>query len=167
MHEAVFDTGPLIHLHEIEQLIIIPAIFISIQIPEQVVREITNAPILSFIQQHSTKIAIQQISEPELFVTKDAFSNFRLHLADLAVLSLLQINIEAVAVTDDLALRKAVESSGRTVVGTIGLLFRAKTLQLIDTIQLRHLINQVFDDSTLYLSSAFKSRVLVMVDYLG
>jgi len=149
MHEAVFDTGPLIHLYEIEQLVIIPAIFKSIQIPEQVFREITNTPILSFIQYHSTKITILPISEPELFVTKDVFSNFRLHLADLAVLALLTITIEAIAVTDDLSLRKAVESSGRTVVGTIGLLFRAKALQLIDTIQLRHLINQVFDDSTL------------------
>ncbi|MDD2367645.1 MAG: hypothetical protein PHN84_15965 [Desulfuromonadaceae bacterium] len=120
MHDAVFDTGPLIHLHEIDQLKIITSVFASIQIPEQVVREITNPPILSFIQLHSENINIHPISEPDLFATKDAFSNFRLHLADLAVLMLLKIHIEAVAVTDDLALRKAIESSGRTVVGTIG-----------------------------------------------
>lgn len=164
MHDAVFDTGPLIHLHEIDQLKIITSVFASIQIPEQVVREITNPPVLSFIQQHSENINIHPISEPDLFATKDAFSNFRLHLADLAVLMLLNIHIEAVAVTDDLALRKAIESSGRTVVGTIGLLFRAKSLRLIDKFQLSQLINQVFDDSTLYLNSAFKSRVLNMVD---
>jgi len=164
MHDAVFDTGPLIHLHEIAQLKIIISIFKTIQIPEQVVREITNDPIISFIQQHSEKIIIHPISEPDLFATKDAYSNFRLHLADLAVLILLNINTDAFAATDDLALRRAVESTGRTVVGTIGLLFRAKTLQLIDKIQLSQLINQVFDDSTLYLNSAFKNRVLVVVD---
>ena len=164
MHDAVFDTGPLIHLHEIDQLKIITSVFTSIQIPDQVVREITNPPILSFIQQYSESINIHPISEPDLFATKDAFSTFRLHLADLAVLMLLKIHIEAVAVTDDLALRKAVESSGRTVVGTIGLLFRAKSLRLIDKFQLSQLVNQVFDDSTLYLNSAFKSRVLMMVD---
>ncbi|MDD2367478.1 MAG: hypothetical protein PHN84_15105 [Desulfuromonadaceae bacterium] len=77
---------------------------------------------------------------------------------------LLKIHIEAVAVTDDLALRKAIESSERTVVGTIGLLFRARSLRLIDKVQLSQLINHVFDDSTLYLNSAFKSRVLMMLD---
>lgn len=56
MSEAVFDTGPLIHLHEIEQLSIIPAIFKTIQIPEQVVREITNAPILDYIKHYPDQI---------------------------------------------------------------------------------------------------------------
>ena len=101
-----------------------------------------------------------------MFAAKEALSGFRLHLADLAVLTLLKKIQDALAVTDDLALRKAIESCGRCVIGTIGILFRGYQQETIDRGQLNQLVNLVFNDSSLYLNSAFKGRVLAMVEQL-
>ncbi|MFZ4860283.1 MAG: DUF3368 domain-containing protein [Desulfuromonadaceae bacterium] len=164
MHNAVVDTGPLLHLYEIDNLEMITAVFSTIHLPESVVREINNEPILQFIRKNTVQITVNSVSEPDLFATKEKYSLFQLHLADLAVLTLLGIIDDALGVTDDLALRRAIESNGRTVVGTIGILFRAYKQGIIDKLRLSTLINMVFDDSTLYLNSAFMSRVLGMVD---
>lgn len=164
--DAVIDTGPLIHLHEIDRLNLVTAVFRNIHLPKHVEREIRNEPIIQYIHQNTDRITIHLIQEPELFSTKDAFSGYHLQLADLAVLALLTKIIDACAVTDDLELRKAVESNGRTAVGTIGMLFSGFRLSVIDKPQLRQLVNQVFNDSSLYMSSAFRSRVLAIVDGL-
>jgi len=166
VHDAVIDTGPLIHLHEIDRLDLVTAVLRNIHLPEHVEREIRNEPIIQYIHQNTDRITIHPIQEPELFSTKEAYSGFHLQLADLAVLALLTKIVDACAVTDDLELRKAVESNGRTSVGTIGMLFSGYRLSVINKPQLRQLVNQVFNDSSLYLSSAFRSRVLAIVEGL-
>jgi len=62
-------------------------------------------------------------------------------------------------------LRKAVESASRIVVGTVGVLvlFRAYNQEPISENELRNLVDSLFNDSSLYLSSAFKKKVLNMV----
>jgi predicted nucleic acid-binding protein len=166
MPEAVVDTGPLIHLDEINQLILLLAVFSTIHIPEAVVGELTNQKAKAFISQYTEKIKTITISDQALFSAKDAHAGFRLQLADLAVLAIIQQIANAVAVTDDLELRKAIEQSGRTVTGTVGILFRANQLQLISTDQLRDAVNRLFDDSSLYLSSSFKTRIISMIGSL-
>lgn len=166
MHNAVFDTGPLIHLHEIDRLELVITVFNKLHLPEQVKREIHNEAIIQFMQQNSTCVSIHSVNEPELFATKEAYSGFQLHLADLAVLSLLPKIMNAVAVTDDLSLRRAVESCGKTAVGTIGILLNGYKQGVIDKSQLIKLIDLTFTDSSLYLNSAFKTRVLSIVETL-
>jgi len=164
--DAVVDTGPLIHLHEVDSLELITAVFSNLHLPEYVFTEIHNDLIRQFIRRYTDQITIHRVLEPELFTTKDSYSAFQLHLADLAVLNLLIKIADAFAVTDDLSLRRAIESKGRIVVGTIGILFRAYKLELINNPQLTMLINRIFNDSTLYLNRAFKARVLEMIDSL-
>jgi predicted nucleic acid-binding protein len=166
VHNAVFDTGPLIHLHEINRLELVLTVFNMIHLPEQVQREIHNEAIIQFLHQNTICVSIHSVNEPELFVTKEAYSGFQLHLADLALLSLLPKIKNAVAVTDDLALRKAIESGGITAVGTIGILLNAYKRGVIDKPQLIKLLDLSFNDSSLYLSSAFKARVVNIVDTL-
>lgn len=166
MHSAVFDTGPLIHLHEINRLELVITVFNTLHLPEQVKREIRNEAIIQFLQQKTTCISVHSVNEPELFATKEAYSGFQLHLADLAVLSLLPKIKNAVAVTDDLALRRAVESGGRTAVGTIGILLNGYKRGVISKPQLIKLLDLTFNDSSLYLNSAFKKRVLNIVETL-
>lgn len=79
------------------------------------------------------------------------------------MLALIQQITDAIAVTDDLALRKAIEASGSTVTGTVGILFRAYNLKIINAEQLRVSVDTLFDDSSLYLSCAFKSRIISMI----
>lgn len=166
VNNAVIDTGPLIHLHEIDQLEIITAVFSNLHIPEYVKREIRNEPILKFIALHSDRIKVHPVSEPELFPVKDAYSKFQLHLADLAVVTVLLKISDSLALTDDLALRRAIESNGRTVVGTVGILFKAYKRGVIDKPRLIELIDRIFNDSSLYLSSSFRMRVLSIAESL-
>ena len=149
MHHAVFDTGPLIHLHEINRLELVITVFIMLHLPAQVKREIRNEAIIKFLQQNTTCISVHSVNEPELFAMKEAYSRFQLNLADLAVLSLLPKIKDAVAVTDDLALRRAIESGGRTAVGTIGILFNGYKRGVIDKPQLVKLLDLTFNDSSL------------------
>lgn len=164
MPDAVSDSGPLIHLDEIQQLSLLALVFTKIHIPEQVLREISNVTVHAFIQQHTEIILIEQVPEQSLFSVKDTFPGFRLHLADFAVISILCKNENATAITDDLELRKAIESSGRAAVGTVGILFRAYKQGGLAKDQLRNFIGLLFNDSSLYLSSAFRNRVLAMIE---
>lgn len=118
MNNAVVDTGPLIHLHEIAQLELITAVFSNLHIPEYVIREIRNEPILNFIYLHSDRIKVHPISEPELFSIKDAYSAYQPHLADLAVVIVLLKITDSLALTDDLALRLISRMPGCILNGT-------------------------------------------------
>ena len=162
MAEAVSDTGPLIHLDEIGHLDLLADTFTHIYIPEQVIREIANATVHTFICKNSEIISTEQISEQSLFSAKEKFSGFRLHLADLAVVTMLCKYERAIGVTDDMELRKTIESAGRTVVGTVGVLFRAYKQGTLGEKDLRNLVDLLFNDSSLYLSCAFKKIVLDM-----
>jgi predicted nucleic acid-binding protein len=137
MPDAVVDTGPLIHLDEICQLELFLAVFSILHIPEAVIGELANQNAKTFISQYSDKIKTIIVPDQSIFAAKDTHTAFRLQLADLAVLALIQQITDAVAVTDDLALRKAIEASGSTVTGTVGILFRAYNLKIINAEQLR------------------------------
>ena len=164
MPDAVVDTGPLIHLDEIGQLTLLLDIFETLHIPEAVLGELTNTEAKAFINSYlNTRIKTANIPDQNIFAAKDKHAGFRLQFADLSVLALMQQISEAVGVTDDLELRKAIEQSNRTVTGTVGILFRACKLQIISTDQLRAAINRLFDDSSLYLSSVFKARILEII----
>lgn len=165
MPDAVVDTGPLIHLDEIRQLTLLLDIFETLHIPEAVLEELTNTEAKAFINSHlNTRIKTTNIPDQHIFAAKDRYAGFRLQFADLSILAQMQHISEAVGVTDDLALRKAIEQSGRTVTGTVGILFRACKLQIISTDHLRDAVNRLFDDSSLYLSSAFKTRIVEMIE---
>jgi predicted nucleic acid-binding protein len=163
MADAVSDTGPLIHLDEILQLDLLIGAFIHIYIPEHVLREISNATVHTFIHQNNDILSIKQVPEQSLFSAKETCSDFRLHLADLAVVAILYKKENSIALTDDMELRKTIESTGRSVVGTVGILFRAYKRGTVDENELRNPVDLLFNDSSLYLSSAFKKRVLAMI----
>lgn len=163
MADAVIDTGPLVHLDEISHLHLLLPEFSAIILPEAVIHELSNQSALEFIKQHSDTFFIESVEVQEIFSAKDKHADFRLHLADLAVLVLLKRYTDATAITDDLELRKAIEATGCTVTGTVGILFRARKMGILSAEQLRSAIEKLFDDSSLYLSSAFKSSIISMI----
>lgn len=166
MLDAVTDTGPFIHLDEIQHLELLPAVFNTIIVPEQVMRELSNQSARSFIEQNPKFIQVEPVPDEALFAAKNASPGFRLHLADLAIVVLISKYDQAIASTDDLELRKAIECSGRTAIGTVGILFRSYKIGIISKEHLRSLINLIFNDCSLYLSGAFKCRVMDMVNSL-
>lgn len=67
---------------------------------------------------------------------------------------------------DDLKLRKAIESLGRGVIGSVGILIRGYREKMLTNEELRKSVYMLFNDSNLYLSSAFRKKVLKLVEEL-
>ena len=66
--------------------------------------------------------------------------------------------------TDDLELRKAVETCGLKPVGTVGVIINAYKTGLIgDAKTLDKVLNSLFDHSSLYISGIFKEFILEKV----
>ena len=78
MLDAVTDTGPFIHLDEIQHLDLLSAVFNTILVPEQVFRELSNQTALTFIEQHPKTIQVEPVPDDALFAAKDAYPGFRL-----------------------------------------------------------------------------------------
>ena len=71
-----------------------------------------------------------------------------------------------VVLSDDLDLRRALESQGFTVVGSIGVLFRALRTGRLRKRGLLARLDDLLDDSSLYTSKAFRITVRRIVDEL-
>lgn len=77
--------------------------------------------------------------------------------ADAQVFALVRASrFQALALTDDLSLRKLLESHGAQVAGTVGVLVRAYTAGRIARTELEAAIDSLFNDSSLHLSRAFR-----------
>jgi hypothetical protein len=84
--DAITDTGPFIHLDEIKYLELLPVVFKTIIVPEQVTRELSSPSARSFIENNLKSIIVEPVQDEALFTAKNASSGFRLHLADLAIM---------------------------------------------------------------------------------
>jgi len=163
---AVSDTGPILHLSEVDclsALKLFHRIFISDSVRSELRRHsvCANAEILlaGILETH-------RVRPIEIDAQFEELSGFLLHRADLSVAALAKRIAPDVVLTDDLELRKALEARGKLVVGSIGVLFRSFHNRQLTKDQLRMILEQLFDDSTLYLTKALKKHVLARLDEL-
>lgn len=83
-----------------------------------------------------------------------------IHPADAQVFALAQLHQFAMPVlTDDLDLRRRLESQGAVVVGSVGVLVRAYSRHLISRAELENAVDMLFTQSTLHVSRAFVAYV--------
>ncbi len=162
--KAITDTGPPLHLQQIGYIHLLE-IFEIIVVSEQVKAELKEFSIWESLKQEST-ICLQEetISDNEIAKEQQQWTNHKLQKADISVLALVRRMQDVLSLTDDLALRRAIESLGRVVIGGVGVLIRGYKERKLNKEELRRCIDLLFNDSSLYLHRAFRVRVLQLID---
>ena len=161
MTPCVGDTGPFLHLHEIKHLPLL-RLFSSLEIPQAVANELHQYGVgPAELEAAGLKVQVGT-PVPEAFARVEAESaKLGLQDADRAVLALAVDRRAVTVLTDDLDLREASKRFGIIPVGTIGILFRSSATHHIDRPGLERAIRLLFDESTIHLSPAFRSYVLL------
>ena len=164
---AVADTGPLLHLTEIGQENLLTG-FDLVTISEQVVMELKRHGIFVHVSVILCDcLTIEVVTQLELDRQWADLSKFRIHEADLSVAVLAARLVPEIVLTDDLELRKGLETQGCSVVGSVGVLFRSFKAGHLTKLELQKCFDQLFDGSTLYLSKGFRVYIHKLLDNLA
>jgi len=156
---AITDTGPPIHLCEINQESQI-ALFELLIVSQFVHDELASYNVWERLKRLGLNLRVEVVLESQLESLRAITDPERLSNADLSVWFLARIYRNALILTDDLALRKVLENEGFLVVGSVGILFRAYTEGRLNKAELIQAINELFTESSLYLSEGLKRRVM-------
>jgi predicted nucleic acid-binding protein len=160
MREAITDTGPVLHLHEIGWLESL-RIFDHLVMPDLVAEELCTYGLdPSHLGVTALKVAIVIVERTEWSPVLSETDQPTIHPADAQVFVLARSSqFQKPVLTDDLALRRRLESQGATVVGSVGALVRAYTAGHLKRNELESAADALFTTSTLYMSRAFRAYV--------
>ena len=157
---ATSDTGPILHLHEIDRLGTLD-IFRQIEIPPLVGQELSRFGLgpTRLAELGLPNVEVSPVDEPvwKKFLRESA-SRIQPADAQVAVLAS-KLGEKQPVLTDDLALRRVVEGRGGIVVGSVGILVRAYKAWKWEKSQLREAVDLLFSKSTLHISPAFRGYV--------
>lgn len=163
LETAVADTGPFAHLCEIGQESLLQ-VFDSIRISPHVADEIRRLGLSNRVTSAlGDRLILEEVSDGELNARKEALQPFRLHAADLSVAALAIRFRPTTVLTDDLQLRKALEDQRHRVVGSVGILVRARQTGRVSKEYFHRHLELLLNGSSLYLSKAFRSYVLKLM----
>jgi len=164
MIRAVCDSGPLTHLWQInlwQSLGTFQALHLAARVTQEI-RE--HVPLEQLETQTGCALHTHNIPQHKIDAQLQVLSlGLTVPRADIATLILAQQITPELVLTDDLALRRAIEAQGQTPMGSVGILLRAYKAGLLDTQALSQAMDGLFVHSTLYLSPAFKSYVQRLV----
>jgi predicted nucleic acid-binding protein len=163
---VVSNTGPMRHLFEIGQVQTL-TLFSDIYFPKQVKDELLAQGVWGSLESTiGGHLHVENVADSDVDAKLATFAPFKLHCADASVIFLAERLKPSAVLTDDLNLRKALESVGMTAVGSVGILIRCFKLGCFGKAELEMMLDKLFTGSTLYLSKAFKVRVKAMIDGL-
>jgi predicted nucleic acid-binding protein len=167
MTEVIVDTGPLLHLNEINQLFVLNR-FEQLHLPELVVNELSHYGLNTNTLKLTAKVVVHYFEPASLLPVLQQLGPPEIQLADAAVFQLAQqVNFSRPVLTDDLALRRQLERHGNLVIESVGLLIRAYHTQLISRIELEETMELLFNDSSLHISPAFRIYVYKLLEDLA
>lgn len=127
---AVSDTGPILYLHLVDQLWILPTLFGTVAVPRAVYLELSAPGAPSSLQsQLSREPSWVRIVDP---TPSPKLQDLRLGAGELAALAVCLSERQALMLCDDRAARLAAGRLGVDVTGTLGLLSVAAQRGLID-----------------------------------
>ena len=159
MGEAISDTGPILHLHEIDRLYALN-VFNGLFIPTLVADELRVWGLNISNLGISAGISVMTVDSGRRVEVLEDVSNSPIQPADAEVLILAEDDgFKKPVLTDDMRLRKRLESRGALVVGSVGVLFRAYHIGMLERNELDMAVVALFEESTLHLSPAFRAYV--------
>lgn len=130
----VCDTTVLLYLGRISQANLLSELFTPIYVPEPVMLELDMGRLLRYDTIDLRNLAwVTPVSVPQAMI--DALPPNRLGSGERAVVAYARSQDSNVVGLDDLQARQLAESVGLKVVGTLGILLRAKQAGLISTVQ--------------------------------
>ncbi len=155
MPSAISNTSPLVYLYRIDALDLLPKIFSSIWIPQQVLAELDEGRLRGYDVPGTQHLRWAEIVTPK-HMPQEWFA-LDLGIGEVAAMSLALENPERVAILDDLLARRTAQAAGLQVWGTLRVLLEAKDMRLIH--ELRSHLNRL-EFSGMYLSPGIKQRIL-------
>lgn len=160
MADAIADTGPILHLSEIDRLDALN-VFTRITMPRLVLDELEKHNVSrGHLDNETFELLIADVPESKWQPLTQMLGQPILHVADAQVFAIAQESDFAIPVlTDDLALRRRLDSAKATSVGTIGILVRAYKQSLLKRQELDSSVEALFTISTLHASRAFKTFI--------
>ncbi|HEX2642686.1 MAG TPA: hypothetical protein VHU81_06820 [Thermoanaerobaculia bacterium] len=167
MPESISDTGPILHLSEIDRLTALATVQ-PLVVPDRVEGELSargiDQPSLS-----ATGIAVRVVPvEAPLWERALAEARpYRIQPADAQIFVLAASNdFSSLVLTDDLALRRLLEGHGVIVAGSFGILVRAYSSRLLQRDELEAAVEALFHRSSLHLSRAFRIYIQDLLNKL-
>lgn len=146
----VADASPLIALAQIGQLGLLSSLYGTVLIPAAVQREIS--PTVASIGGRPRWLRLRNVRDVERVVRLSAL----IHRGEAEALAL-ALELRAVLLIDELAGRSIARASGLHVVGTLGVLLRAKQAGLIE--QVAPLLAQL-EAAGFWMSGSLKATIL-------
>jgi predicted nucleic acid-binding protein len=154
--EAVADAGPLIHLDEAGRAEALH-VFRRITVPTPVADELRAQPrgpgvrLLRQAHLHVTRPSRDEAAASEGLAFR------RLGAADRVAVVMAQAR-ECILLTDDLDLRDAAKALGVTAVGTVGLIVRAATTELLSAAEANAGLDRLLTDSSMFVTKTLVER---------
>ena len=130
----VCDTTIPLYLDRIGQIALLPALFAPVYVPEQVCLELDMGRVLRLDTINPRSLAwVELVSVSQALI--DSLPPNRLGTGERAVIAYAQAYRGYVAGMDDLRARQLAEAIGLRVIGTLGILLRAKQAGLVSTVR--------------------------------
>jgi predicted nucleic acid-binding protein len=166
--EAIADTGPILHLHEIGLIGTLTSVFESLLIPHLVAEELHKFGIdLQHLETIGLSITVATVEKQEWDQVLSGINQPAIQPADAQVFVIAKsTQFQKPILTDDLTLRRRLESQQATVIGTVGVLVRAYTKGRLKRNELENAIDALFTTSSLHLSIAFRSYIRQLITNL-
>ena len=160
-NKAVSDTGPIIHLNEIN-LINSFDIFSELIIPEEVERELKSNKIPIF-----KKIKISKLSPDLKDKIKILTNQENLDLGESFAIVLAMQEKTDYFLTDDLDARNVAIKYNIEVHGTIGIILRAFKDKIIDKKTTIEKVNELYSKSSLFITRDLIQQIIKAVEYFN
>lgn len=147
--KAVFDTGPFLHLHEVNALSALEIIQ-----EKNITQDIKNEVERYSVPLHKIKnVSTKQLSVRYKNIAKIIIEAYEIDLGEATAIALAQQEQISLLFTDDLEAREVAKHFHLSVHGTLGILLRAFREKQINKKETIAIVHKLSSGSTLFLTS--------------